>query len=128
MNLLLDTHVLLWWLDETDRVATDALAAMKEPSNDLFVSAASVWEMSTKHRLGRLPLPAGFLEGFDDLLPRIGMSGLPVSLAQARVAGGWDTAHKDPFDRLLAAQARLEQMVLVTADPAFRQFGIPTLW
>lgn len=93
-----------------------------------MVSAASAWEIATKHRLGKLPDAAVLLDGWDDALTQLRADPLPITHADARRAGRYDVAHRDPFDRLLAAQAEHSGARLVTADAAFAMFPVTGLW
>ena len=127
MKLLLDTHVWLWWNTEPERLATVARRQIGDARNDVFLSAASVWEMAIKRRLGKLPLPepvssyvARRLEA-DDIAP------LPVSIAHAAAVETLDLLHRDPFDRLLIVQARHEGLRLLTADDQVLAYGSPTV-
>lgn len=127
-RLLLDTHALLWWLTDDQRLSADARRTIGDETIDVAVSAASAWEIATKQRLGKLddvPLAA---ERFGELTAANGFSHLPVTYLHGLRAGGYTCAHRDPFDRMLAAQSDLERLTLVTRDPAFDEFGTDTLW
>jgi len=126
--LLLDTHALLWWLAEPSRLSRAALAAIAEPSNQVFVSAATAWELATKVRLGKLEIAEPLLSDLPQLLAAQGFERLPVELRHGLRAGGYRQAHRDPFDRLLAAQAELESLALVSLDGALRDFPCRLLW
>lgn len=128
MRLLLDTHALVWWWTDDKRLPGAARAAIASPDNQVLVSAASAWEIATKHRLGKWPEVAALLDGFDANLRRSRFTSLPISHEHARLAGTLDGDHRDPFDRMLLAQARLENMALVSGDAAFRGFGATVLW
>ncbi|MCP9915814.1 type II toxin-antitoxin system VapC family toxin [Cyanobium sp. ATX 6F1] len=125
---LLDTHVLLWWLAEPERLSAKVLAVLNDPGSDVLVSAASAWEIATKHRLGKLPTAAVLLGDYQGLLDRQGFRHLSISAAHGLRAGSYGQAHRDPFDRLLAAQGELEQLVLISADPALEPFPVQRLW
>jgi len=128
MRLLLDTHALLWWWADDPQLSASARAAMSDESNQILVSAATAWEIATKQRIGKLPpwpMPSG---GFADLVTAEGFVNLSVAAAHAWHAGSLAWAHRDPFDRMLAAQAVLDGLVLVTRDPAFGHLKISTLW
>jgi PIN domain nuclease of toxin-antitoxin system len=127
MNLLLDTHVFLWWLEHHPRLPQSAIQAIGHSENEVHVSAASLWEIATKHRLGKLPLPCASPEALPALVLAEQMTLLPMLPTHAVLAGSWSQTHRDPFDRMLAAQAKLEKLALVSADPVFHQFGIPLL-
>lgn len=122
MKLLLDTHVLLWLLGEPARVPDPILVRLATRENDLLVSAASLMEIATKSRLGRLP-DLGLVEAWEQRLGDIGATDLPITAAHAVLAGSMPWAHRDPFDRFLVAQAIVESAVLVTVDRALS--GLP---
>lgn len=128
MKLLLDTHTLLWWYADDDRLSTAARAAIRRTDHEVLVSAASAWEIATKARLGKLSGVERLLSGFGSLLEADRFTLLPMTHAHALLAGGFAQAHRDPFDRMLAAQALIEDATLVTNDGALHAFGIRTLW
>lgn len=127
MRALLDTHVFLWLLTARRRLAVSVLDRLADPASEVFISAATAWEIAIKHELGWLTLP----EPAADYVPRrvAAMDGreLPISHADALDAGALPRLHRDPFDRLLVAQARRHGMVLVTADPAITQYDVEVL-
>jgi len=127
-SLLLDTHALLWWLVEPEKLSSHALAAINDPAATIFVSAASGWELATKVRLGKLPGAEGLLLDLPSLLQQQDFLPLPVQVHHGVHAGGYRQAHRDPFDRLLAAQAELEGLQLVSLDPALATFPCRLLW
>jgi PIN domain nuclease of toxin-antitoxin system len=118
LKLLLDTHVFLWWCEDDERLLAAEREAISGGANEVFLSAASVWEMAIKQALGRLRLP----EPASAAAPRMGMAPLPVSFAHAEATASLPPLHRDPFDRLLVAQARLEGLTLVTRDPLIRAY------
>lgn len=128
VTYLLDTHVLLWWLFDDRRLSRRARALIRDPHHRVLASSASAWEIATKHRLGKLASAGPLVADFHCVLLAAGFTELPVSWAHAVRAGGWDIPHRDPFDRMLAAQASLEGLKLVTADPVFADFGISAVW
>ena len=128
MRLSLDTHAFLWWLTDSPKLSTAARAAISDPENEALVSAVVGWECATKYRLGRLPEAERFVARADDVTRRAGMASLVVTLDHAVRAGSYSATHGDPFDRMLAAQAELDGLILVTRDPAFRQFPVNVLW
>ena len=128
MNLLLDTHVLIWWLGSLPMLSADAHDALADPDNKAFVSSASAFEIATKYRLGKLPVAAALVDGLDEHLRREGFKPVAISLPHALAAGRLPGPHKDPFDRLLIAQARLEGFTVVTSDPIFQRYRVPVLW
>ena len=126
--LLLDTHALLWWLAEPNRLSPAAHGAIANPANRVHVSAASGWEIATKVRLGKLPAASELLDDLPHLLAAQGFEPLPVSLLHGLHAGRYPMPHRDPFDRLLAAQAELGGLTLVSLDPALQAFPCGLLW
>jgi len=127
-ELLLDTHALLWWLADPDRLSPAAHGAIEDPGNRVHVSAASGWEIATKVRLGKLPAANELLGDLPELLAGQGFQLLPITLPHGLHAGGYNLAHRDPFDRLLAAQAELSDLTLVSLDPALQAFPCRLLW
>jgi len=126
---LLDTHTLLWALTDPARLGGRAHALIQDRSSRLLVSAVSAWEIATKQRLGRLPGADVLVEGFAHHLNALGVERLPVSEEHALLAGKLDWSHRDPFDRLLAAQAMLESATLITMDPELTALsGLATTW
>jgi PIN domain nuclease of toxin-antitoxin system len=128
MAFLLDTHALLWWLAEPERLSPVVHATLADPGQTVFISAASAWEIATKHRLGRLPTAEVLLQDGWLLMESQGFQPLPVSWGHGLRAGNYPMPHRDPFDRLLVAQAELEQLILITLDPALAPFPCQTLW
>lgn len=128
MRLLLDTHALLWWWQDSPKLSDRARAAMADPTQAVWVSVASVWEMSIKQQQGKLSGVPTDVRQLAALLTRSGFDLLPIGPAHALRAGNHPSAHRDPFDRMLAAQAELEDATLVTRDPAFEGFGVRVLW
>lgn len=121
MTLLLDTHVLLWWLDEPRLLSEAARKAIADGKNPVYVSAAVVWEISIKRSLGKLDAP-------DDLEAAITANRflpLPVTIPHALAVAGLPSLHRDPFDRLLIAQAKHEGFKLVSRDPHIPAYGVP---
>lgn len=117
--LLLDTHVLLWALTQPEKLTARARLLLADRKVDLFVSAASAWEIATKHRIGKLPGVERIMSDFEQHVDRLGAHTLSITPAHALAAGQLDWHHRDPFDRVLAAQAQLEQLPFMTADPVF---------
>lgn len=123
MRVLLDTHALLWWLADDERLAPDARSAIGAADTDVFASSVSVWEIAIKRRLGKLEAP-------DDLLAELDRQrflGLPLTPRDAWLAGHLDPHHSDPFDRALIAQALVHDLQVVTRDPRFAAYGIDVL-
>jgi PIN domain nuclease of toxin-antitoxin system len=128
MKLLLDTHALIWWLAGDDALSLPARQAIAEESNTVAISAASAMEVATKHRIGKLPGAALLAQDFEAIVAAQGFTELPITVHHARLAGLMDIAHKDPFDRLLIAQAQAEGMVLVSNEALFDGFAVERLW
>lgn len=128
MRLLLDTHALLWWFTDDARLPERVRAVIADEGNDVHVSAASAWEIATKRRLGKLDDIPLAEQRFSELAAADGFVHLPINHHHALRAGGYAIAHRDPFDRMLAAQCEIEDMTLVTRDPAFKVFQAQTLW
>jgi PIN domain nuclease of toxin-antitoxin system len=127
MAILLDSHAFVWWLIEQERLSPAAFNAIqREP--DTYVSAVVAWELAGKVRLGKWAEAKPLSDRFFEALEENRLRHLPITLEHAHLAGSLPGAHRDPFDRMLAAQAILEAMPLVTADPAFRSFAVETLW
>ena len=127
-GLLLDTHVLLWWQADDERLSPAARAAIADQDQRVFVSAASAYEIALKAGRGRLKLPDLADRWFRRRMRDNGFLVLAISSAHALAAGVLPLAHRDPFDRLLIAQAHAESLAVVTADPAFARYDVETLW
>jgi PIN domain nuclease of toxin-antitoxin system len=128
-SLLLDTHALLWVLVEPGRIPVETLATVRAPENTVYVSAASAWEIATKHRLGKLAGAAAVVSGYPEHLARLRAQELPITGHHALTAGTLQWSHRDPFDRVIVAQAVLESLPVVTSDAALVGFpAIRTVW
>jgi PIN domain nuclease of toxin-antitoxin system len=119
MDLLLDTHVFLWWDADSSQLGPETRAAIADPANRIFVSAASIWEIGIKRRTGKLVFSGSAVEA----IGKNGFVELAISGRDAEGAAALDWDHADPFDRLLVAQARAASMTLATVDKAIRRFG-----
>lgn len=128
MRLLLDTHALLWWLDGDERLSTNARQAITDPQATIFVSAASAWEIATKVRIGKLPGAIEVAERFSAILADQCFKPLSIGIEHARRAGLMPGEHRDPFDRMLIAQAQIEALCLVSNEKCFDRFGLKRLW
>lgn len=129
MSYLLDTHTLLWALTDPPRLGSEAHRIIAARSSDLVVSAATAWEIGTKQRLGKLPQADALVGGYPRHLNRLGAIRLPITEEHALLAGRLEWSHRDPFDRMLAAQAMLESLTLVTNDEALTSLpGLATAW
>lgn len=128
MRLLLDSHVLVWWLAGDEALSLKARDAIGNSSNEVFVSAASAWQIATKHRIGRMP-QAGFLTGeATAIIAGQGFTELPLTIRHAQVAGSLAALDPDPFIRALVAQAIIEELVVVSDLTAFDTYGVARLW
>jgi PIN domain nuclease of toxin-antitoxin system len=127
-RLLLDTHTFLWWLEGSRKLSRKARAAIAEESAEVWVSAASAWEIATKFRLGRLPGAAAIVEDIAGAVASQAFSPLPISLVHAQRAGQLGGAHRDPFDRMLIAQAQSERLALVANETIFDEYDVARLW
>jgi PIN domain nuclease of toxin-antitoxin system len=128
MKLLLDTHTIVWVMNDNPKLSKRARSAIAAPSNLAYASAASVWEAATKFRLGKFPDAALLVDDPKRVFAVLEIEVLSVSLEHARLAGSLVHSHKDPFDRMLAAQALLENLTLVTVDTVFDEFAVARLW
>ncbi len=128
MSWLLDTHALLWWLFDDPKLSSIARDVIADPQNEIFVSSATAWEICTKHRIGKLPAATTLVLDIAGWIGRAGFSELPITIAHAAQAGNWPQAHRDPFDRMLAAQSMIEGLTLISRDTALRSFGLSLLW
>jgi PIN domain nuclease of toxin-antitoxin system len=127
MKLLLDTHAFIWWDSAPAQLSAPALAALRDPANEVWLSVASVWEMVIKCQLGKITLRLPLADVVTQQQAN-GVRILPVTLAHTLAVEGLPAIHMDPFDRLLIAQANVENAELVPADPAIRQYPVRVLW
>lgn len=118
MKLLLDTHALLWWWTNDAQLSTAARDAIADGSNEILVSAASAWEIGTKFRLGKLPLAREAVTRYQELISADGFAHLPMTHFHALRAAAFASEHRDPFDRMIAAQAHCESATVITRDVA----------
>lgn len=122
MRLLLDTHIVLWWAANA-RLLRDDIRTAIQVADDVYISAASVWEAEIKRSQGKLSFPSSFA----DVLAKNGFHELPITMEHAEVTAKLPMHHRDPFDRMLVAQALFEGLTLVTADRHLARYGVPTL-
>lgn len=128
MRILLDTHALIWWLAGDRQLPEAARDAVADEANRVYVSAASAWEVTTKARLGKLPQAVWLADNFVDEVEQQGFLPLPISVEHGQRAGNLPGPHRDPFDRMLIAQAQAENLVLVSNEAIFDQYGISRMW
>jgi PIN domain nuclease of toxin-antitoxin system len=127
VNVLLDTSALLWWVSDAGRLSDRARWAIEDPGNTVLFSVASAWEIAIKAERGRLSLPVPAERYLPDLISRFDFEVLDVRLAHALRAGALPVHHRDPFDRLLVAQAQIEDLPVVTADPAIGRYDVDVI-
>jgi PIN domain nuclease of toxin-antitoxin system len=128
MRLLLDTHALLWWAAGDVKLSRRSRAAIGDSANAVFVSAASVWEVALKHHLGKLPAAGPLLDAPLDYLADQDFAELGIGIRHALRAASLPLVHRDPFDRVLVAQAQIENLVLVGNEALFDAYGVKRLW
>jgi len=128
VKLLLDTHAFVWRVTNPDLLSAATNELIDDRGNEVLVSAASAWEVATKTRLGKLPGGDQIVAGFAATIELLGAKELPIAVEHGVLAGTFDVDHRDPFDRMLAAQAAREGCILVTRDSAFEQFPVTTRW
>ena len=128
MNLLLDSHTFIWWRDEPNKLSPVAYAALANPQNGVFLSVVTVWELQIKIALKRLVIKGGLAHAIQDEQQNNGFRVLPVQLAHALYVENLPAYHNDPFDRLLIAQAIVENMTLVSLDTQFPKYQVNLLW
>jgi PIN domain nuclease of toxin-antitoxin system len=124
----LDTHAFLWWITEDRRLSARAREVMADGSNDLLLSAVSGWEIAIKASLGRISLPIPIDRFLSEQLQRNGIGTLPIEMSHALRVHALPLLHRDPFDRLLVAQALLEKLRILTSDRQVAQYDVETLW
>jgi PIN domain nuclease of toxin-antitoxin system len=128
VRLLLDTHVLIWWVEGDPALSVRARRAIADGDNECLVSIASAWEIAIKASLGKLTIRTPFEREFGDMLAANRFSTLPIELAHVARVATLPFHHRDPFDRLLVAQALAERVPIVSADAVFRRYGVTRLW
>jgi PIN domain nuclease of toxin-antitoxin system len=128
VKLLLDTHTLIWAVDDPSKLGPQAVTALQDPADDLLLSAATIWEIAIKVGLGKLSLSMPYRQWMNQAITDLGMTVLPITVDYADVQVNLPKHHGDPFDRLLVAQSQVENIHLVSADPVFDQYGINRLW
>ena len=128
MKILLDSYALVWFLAGDARFSRYARKTIDENDPTLYVSAASAWEIANKVRIGKWPEAAKLVAGFSEAMAEFKLEPLAVTVEHGHLAGSLPGPHRDPFDRMLAAQAQIENVPLVTGDPVFRAFGTRVLW
>jgi PIN domain nuclease of toxin-antitoxin system len=125
--MILDTHIFLWWLFDDPKLSKTIRLHIEDIGNPIYVSAASVWEIATKYRLGKLPDAKVVAENVPSWIVKAGFQPLAVTPDHAQLAGSWKNNHRDPFDRMLAAQSKLEKIPLASIDRVMASFPIDVL-
>ena len=128
MKALLDTHAFIWWVTNNRHLSRHAREFVADPENSFLISATSAWEIATKFRLGRLPEAASLAEDVAGAIAREGFEPLPVSVAHGQRAGLLPEPVRDPFDRMLIAQAQAEDLALVSNERIFDNYGTRRVW
>jgi len=128
VRLLLDTHAFVWWLLDDRRLSSAVRSAIEDADAEVFVSVITGFELATKVRLGKFEAAREIAERYEEMIEVARFSPLPISQRHALVAGRMAGEHRDPFDRILAAQAQVEDLFLATIDPEFRHFASKTIW
>lgn len=128
MRLLVDAHSVIWAVDDPARLAPGAGTAMRDPANDLFVSAGTIWEISIKVGLKNLTLSMPYRPWMNKAIADLGLTVLPITVEYSDIQAGLSRHHGDPFDRLLAAQALVENISLISPDAIFDQYGVKRIW
>ncbi len=126
-RVLLDTHALVWWLEGREKLSAMARGTIEDPDTVVLVSAASAWELAIKSRLGKFE-SRELTYGLEDQLAEEGFVALPISVEHALRAGGLDSPHKDPFDRMLIAQAKIEDLSVISKDKVFDDLAVRRIW
>jgi PIN domain nuclease of toxin-antitoxin system len=128
MNALLDTHAFLWWITDTPELSPRAREVISDGHNQLFLSAASGWEIAIKAKLGRLQLPQNLERFVSEHVSLNAISSLPIQLSHALHVYTLPDHHRDPFDRILVAQSQLEKLPIVTKDPQIARYSVDVIW
>ena len=128
MRVLLDTHALLWWVQDDPQLSRKARVMLASFDSEVYVSAASAWEIATKVRIGKLPGAEAFASEFTERLLRLSFRELPISVQHGQRAGLLPGTHKDPFDRMLIAQAQAENLPILSNERIFDEYHVRRIW
>ena len=126
--VLLDTHVVLWWLQGSNKIPPRVRSILQDPTSHVLVSAASAWEIAIKYEAGKLDAARTLVLRFEAAIEEENFAGLPISIRHAIQAGMLQRTHKDPFDRMLIAQAKVENVPVVSTDRCFDKYGVKRIW
>lgn len=128
MKLLLDTHTFLWWCLDDPKLPRKPRSLIQDQKNQIFVSSVSAWEISTKSRIGKLDSAGEIISRYEWLLEADGFQELLITTRHALRAGSYAVKHRDPFDRMLAAQAEIDGLTVLSQDKVFKDFPVKTIW
>jgi PIN domain nuclease of toxin-antitoxin system len=128
MKILLDTHCWLWWFSQPERLSSEAIAQITDETNELWLSVASIWEIGIKVSIGKLPLPEPIDSYISSRIEEMGARECEITAHHALQAAKLPLYHRDPFDRMLIAQAKIENMTIITADAIFKQYEVSIIW
>ena len=128
MRVLLDTHAFIWWFSDSAKLSRPAYRLIADDANDVLISAASAWEIATKHRIGKLPGAESLALDIPGAIARQKFEGLPVTVAEGIRAGELPGPLRDPFDRMLIAQALAHDLIVVSNEALFDRYGVRRLW
>ena len=128
MRLLIDSHTLIWAVDDPVRLSSDATVALQDPANELYISAASIWEIAIKYGQGKLKLHLPFHQWMAQAISSLGLTILPITVDYAAAQAGLPNHHHDPFDRFIIAQALTELIPVVGSDSSFDAYGVTRIW
>jgi PIN domain nuclease of toxin-antitoxin system len=129
MRILLDTHTFYWMVDHPENLGKRARQLIEDPTNELYLSAATIWEISTKHHIGKFPAGDILIANLRKLLDKLKLQTLDMTIEHASISGSLDWAHRDPFDRMLAAQCIAEGLTLASKDSTFADLNaIEVVW
>ena len=128
MRLLLDTHAFIWWFAGSSQLSRSVRRTIADEENDVLISAASAWEVATKHRLGKLPSAEMLALDISGAIASQDFKELPITVEDAARAGALPGLHRDPFDRMLIAQTLSRNLLLISIEPIFDRYGVRRLW
>lgn len=128
MRVLLDTHTVIWAVDDPGRLSPPSANLLRDPNTELLISAGTIWEISIKVGLGKLTLSGNYRQWITKACHDLGTILIPITIEYADAQAGLPHHHRDPFDRLLAAQALTESISVVSVDPVFESYGVIRIW
>ena len=128
MRVLVDTHAFFWWVTDDKKLSTRAREVIADQTNEVMISAVLAWELATKVRFSKWPEAVDLATNIDRIIDANDFTPLPITMTHARTAGFLPARHRDPFDRMLAAQSQVERISLLSADPVFAALGVQVMW